>query len=248
MKILLTIEYFGKNYAGWQRQKNALSVQEVLEDKLSETLSTPIKIWGSGRTDSGVHALGQRAHFVYDGTFPIKKLSVAVNSLLPSDIRVLDAVVASDNFHAQYDAKRKTYVYKYYVSRTLRPLKNDTFVQIPYDLNYLDFSKMERACKDLVGEHDFVGFSSSGSGIENTVRTIFSADITMVGEEITLTICGSGFLYNMVRIIAGTLAYIGIGRLPESAISDVLETGIRKKAGKTYPPQGLYLQSVEYDF
>lgn len=247
MKILLTIEYFGKNYAGWQRQKNALSVQEVLEERLSNTLNCPIKLWGSGRTDSGVHALGQRAHFIYDGSFPIKKLPVAVNTMLPEDIRILDAVVVDDNFHAQYDAKKKTYIYKYYVSRTLRPTKNDTYGQIPYDLCYLDFSKMERACKDLIGEHDFVGFSSSGSGIENTVRTIFSADIAMCGEDITLVVCGNGFLYNMVRIIAGTLAYIGIGRLPESAVSDVLKTGIRKKAGKTYPPQGLYLQSVDYD-
>lgn len=246
MKILLTIEYFGKNYAGWQRQKNALSVQEVLEDKLSALLQTPIKIWGSGRTDSGVHALGQKAHFVYDGTFPIGKLSVAINSTLPSDIRVLDAQIVDDAFHAQYDAKRKTYLYKLYVSRTLHPIKNDTSAQIPYDESYLDFDKMQKACIDLIGEHDFKGFASAGSGIENTVRTIYTAKITKVNEDITLEICGSGFLYNMVRIIAGTLVYIGIGRLPQTAIKDVLDSGIRKKAGKTYPPQGLYLFNVEY--
>lgn len=246
MKILLTIEYYGKNYAGWQRQKNAISVQEVLEDKLSIVLQTPIKIWGSGRTDSGVHAYGQKAHLVYDGPFPIAKLSIAVNTMLPNDIRVLDATIVDDDFHAQYSAKRKTYLYKLYVSRILHPIKNDTSAQIPYEISYIDFAKMERACSYLIGEHDFRGFASTGSGIESTVRTIYDAKLTMQGEDITLRICGNGFLYNMVRIIAGTLVYIGIGRLEENAICEVLKTGIRKKAGKTYPPQGLYLESVEY--
>lgn len=245
MRILLTIEYNGKNYAGWQRQKNAVAVQQVLEEKLSLILQTKIILSASGRTDSGVHALGQRAHFDYEGKFPVKKMAYAVNTVLPDDVRVTEAVEVDGDFHAQYSAKRKTYVYKMYVSRTLHPLKNDFFARIPYES--VDFEKMQRACEKLVGTHDFVGFSSTGSGIKTTVRTVYSATLTRDGEDITFEICGNGFLYNMVRIIAGTLAYIGAGLLPESAVSDVLETKNRKKAGKTFPACGLCLKEVKYE-
>lgn len=248
MKILITVEYFGKNYAGWQRQKNALSIQQVLEEKLSLVLQSEIKLWGSGRTDSGVHALGQKAHFIYNGSFPLDRICSAVNTTLPSDIRLLEAKEVDESFHAQYNAKRKTYLYKYYVDRTLHPLKCELAAQIPYDESRFDFSKMQEACAKLIGEHDFRGFSSTGSGIENTVRTIYSAKLIKEGQDITLEICGNGFLYNMVRIIAGTLAFIAVGRLPVSAVEDTLSTKDRKKAGKTYPPQGLYLKYVEYDF
>lgn len=245
MRILLTVEYFGKNYAGWQRQKNATSVQQVLEEKLSLILQSPIVLSASGRTDSGVHALGQKAHFDYEGNFPVEKMAFAVNTTLPEDIRVLSAIKVSDDFHAQYSAKRKTYVYKMYVSRTLHPLKNYHFARIPYDK--VDFEKMERACEDLIGTHDFSGFSSTGSGIKTTVRTIYSATLRKDGEDITLEITGNGFLYNMVRIIAGTLAYIGAGLLPEDSVKTVLDTKNRKLAGKTFPPQGLYLKEVFYE-
>lgn len=245
MRILLTVEYFGKNYAGWQRQKNATSVQQVLEEKLSLILQSSIVLSASGRTDSGVHALGQKAHFDYEGNFPVGKMAFAVNTTLPEDIRVLSAIKVSDDFHAQYSAKRKTYVYKMYVSRTLHPLKNYHFARIPYD--NVDFEKMERACEDLIGTHDFSGFSSTGSGIKTTVRTIYSATLRKDGEDITLEITGNGFLYNMVRIIAGTLAYIGAGLLPEESVKIVLDTKNRKLAGKTFPPQGLYLKEVFYE-
>lgn len=245
MRILLTIEYFGKNYAGWQRQKNAISVQQVLEEKLSVILQSPIVLSASGRTDSGVHALGQKAHFDYDGNFPVEKIAFAVNTTLPEDVRVLSAIKVHDDFHAQYSAKRKTYVYKAYVSRTLHPLKNYHFARIPYD--NVDFEKMKRACNDLLGTHDFSGFSSTGSGIKTTVRTVYSATLTKDGEDITLEITGNGFLYNMVRIIAGTLAYIGAGLLPEDSVKKVLATKNRKLAGKTFPPQGLYLKEVVYE-
>lgn len=245
MRILLTIEYFGKNYAGWQRQKNAISVQQVLEEKLSLILQSPVVLSASGRTDSGVHALGQKAHFDYDGNFPVGKIAFAVNTTLPEDVRVLSAVEVPDDFHAQYSAKRKTYVYKMYVSRTLHPLKNYHFARIPYDK--VNFEKMKKSCEDLIGTHDFAGFSSTGSGIKTTVRTVYSATLIKDGEDVTLEITGNGFLYNMVRIIAGTLAYIGAGLLPEDSIKKVLETKNRKLAGKTFPPQGLYLKDVVYE-
>lgn len=191
-----------------------------------------------------MHALGQKAHFDYDGNFPVKKMAYAINTTLPDDIRILSAEKVNDDFHAQYSAKKKTYVYKMYASRTLHPLKNDLYARIPYDT--VDFEKMKKACTELVGTHDFKGFSSTGSGIKTTVRTLFNATLTQDGEDITLELTGNGFLYNMVRIIAGTLAYIGVGILPESAVRDVLETKDRKKGGKTFPPQGLYLKEVTY--
>lgn len=244
MRILITIEYFGKNYAGWQRQKNALAVQQVLEEKLSLILQSNIILVASGRTDKGVHALGQKAHFDYDGFFPVEKIAYSVNTTLPDDIRVLDAINVPDDFHAQYSAKKKTYLYKAYVSRTLRPNKNLFSTQIPY--KDVDFEKMQIACKDLIGTHDFAAFAATGSHITNNVRTVFDATLKRDGEDIEFEITGNGFLYNMVRIAIGTLAWIGIGKLPVTAIKEMLETGDRTKGGKTLGPQGLYLKSVEY--
>ncbi len=244
MRILITIEYFGKNYAGWQRQKNALAVQQVLEEKLSLVLQSKIVLVASGRTDRGVHALGQKAHFDYDGFFPVEKIAYSVNTTLPDDIRVLDAIQVPDDFHAQYSAKKKTYLYKAYVSRTLHPVKNFLSTQIPY--KDVDFDKMQLACRDLVGTHDFAAFAATGSHITNTVRTVYDAFLTRNGEDIEFEITGNGFLYNMVRIAIGTLFWIGIGKLPETAIKTMLETGDRTKGGKTLGAQGLYLKSVEY--
>lgn len=246
-KILITIEYFGKNFAGWQCQKDVVSVQGVLEEKLSKALNQTIKIYGSGRTDSGVHALGQAAHFFYDGSLPAFKIASAVNCLLPEDIRVINSVeIFDENFHAQYSAKTKTYMYKFYVSRTLSPMRHYTYAQIPCDIERLDFDKMKNAVIKLMGTHDFLGFSSTGSKIQNTVRTIYEADLVKENDEIILTIKGNGFLYNMVRIIAGTLVWIGLGRLEKDAIEKTLATKSRKNAGKTFPAHGLTLVKVEY--
>lgn len=245
MRVLLTIEYYGKNYAGWQRQKNALAVQQVLEEKLSLVLQAKIVLTASGRTDRGVHALRQKAHFDYDGFFPVRKMAYAVNTTLPDDIRVLDAMQVPDDFHAQYSAKKKTYLYKMYVSRTLHPVKNLFSAQIPY--YDVDFDKMQQACADLVGTHDFAAFAATGSHIKTTVRTVYAAELRRNGEDIEFEITGNGFLYNMVRIAVGTLVWIGIGKLPVTAVQEMLETGDRKKGGKTLPPHGLYLKDVFYD-
>jgi tRNA pseudouridine38-40 synthase len=246
-KILLTIEYFGKNYAGWQCQKDAISVQGVVEEKLSKVFSKPIKIYGSGRTDSGVHAFGQRAHFFYEGNLPDTNIASAVNCCLPDDIRIVSSKEIFDaDFHAQYSAKIKTYMYRFYISRTLSPLRNLMSAQIPYDMDRLDYEKMQNAVKNLVGTHNFKGFSSTGSNIKNTIRTIYEATLSKENDEITFIIKGNGFLYNMVRIIAGTLVYIGLGSLPEDAIEQTLTTKLRKNAGKTFPAHGLTLVSVEY--
>lgn len=246
MRILLTIEYFGKNYSGWQRQKNALSVQQILEDRLTEMLRTEIILFGSGRTDAGVHALGQKAHFDYNGTFPVERMAEAANTSLPYDVRIRSAEIVPNDFHARYSAECKTYLYKMYISRVSRPNKDDGFAQIPYSPEKLDFSLMERACRDIAGTHDFRGFSSTGGGTKDAVRTIFDARLERCGEDIFFEISGNGFLYNMVRIIAGTLAYVGLGKLPPDAVKTVLAEKDRKKAGKTFPAKGLYLIDVEY--
>jgi len=245
MRILITIEYYGKNYAGWQRQKNALAVQQVLEERLGLILQSKVVLVASGRTDRGVHALRQKAHFDYDGFFPVQKIAYAVNTTLPDDIRVLDAIEVPNDFHAQYSAKKKTYLYKMYVSKTLHPVKNLLSAQIPY--REVDFEKMQAACQDLVGTHDFAAFAATGSHITNTVRTVYHAELRKNGEDIEFEITGNGFLYNMVRIAVGTLVWIGIGKLPVTAVQEMLETGDRKKGGKTLPPHGLYLKNVFYE-
>ena len=245
MRVLITVEYYGKNYAGWQRQKNALAVQQVLEEKLGLILQTKVVLVASGRTDRGVHALRQKAHFDYEGFFPVKKMAYAVNTTLPDDIRVLEAIEVPSDLHAQYSAKRKTYLYKMYVSRTLHPVKNLLSAQISYD--DVDFDKMQEACKDLIGTHDFAAFAATGSHVKNTVRTVFDASLRREGEDIEFEITGNGFLYNMVRIAVGTLVWICIGKLPVTAVQDMLLTGDRKKGGKTLPPHGLYLKDVFYE-
>ncbi len=243
MRYLITIEYFGKNYAGWQSQKNAVGVADVLNQKLSELFNQKINVDGSGRTDAGVHAIGQMAHFDADPIIPPCRLAMAINTRLPYDIRVKKAIEVAPDFHARFDAKEKTYIYKMYVSRMLSPIRLDTHAQV---IPPIDFGKMQEAAKALVGTHDFIAFSSAARSVETTIRTVKSADITMDGDELVFSITGDGFLYNMVRIIVGTLVFIGKGKLPVSAINDMLKTGDRTLGGKTYSPCGLYLKEVKY--
>ena len=247
-RVLLTIEYKGTRYAGWQRQENALAVQQILEEALEKMLQQKVVLIASGRTDAGVHALGQKAHFDYDGDFPLDKMPLASQSLLPEDIAILKAEEVSPDLHAQYSAKKKTYRYQMYLSRDNHPLLNDTYAPIPYAESYFDFSKVEKAAKDLVGTYDFAGFANKGSQVRSTVRTIYDVKVKKEGMFITFDITGNGFLYNMVRIIAGTLVYIGLGKRGTDAVKKILETQNRNLAGKTFPPQGLFLLDVEYDF
>ncbi len=247
MRVLIEIEYFGKNYAGWQVQKNAETVQNVLNENLTKLLKQEIKVCGSGRTDSGVHAIGQKAHFDYIGNFSIPKIPLAVNSTLPNDIRVKSAKVVDDDFHARFSAKKKTYIYKLYCSNISSPIRENTHTQVRADISKIDMEAMENAMKSLVGTHDFLGFSSTGSQVESTIRTIYSASIKKVGDELIFSITGNGFLYNMVRIIVGTVVTIGLKKLPPNAVSEVIINKNRNLAGKTYPAVGLYLASVDYD-
>lgn len=244
MRYLITIEYFGKNYSGWQFQENALSVQQVIEEKIELLLKEKIKLVASGRTDKGAHALAQKAHFDTDNTFPMKRLPLAVNCTLPEDIRIMKIEKVDEKFHAQYSAKRKTYLYKFYISSILSPTRELTHAQI---IPLLDFEKMKQGAKMLVGTHNFLAFSSTGSHIKKTVRTVNRIDLAMINDEIFMEVEGNGFLYNMVRIIAGTLVYLGKEKLTFEDIAEALVTGDRKKAGKTFPAHALYLKEVSYE-
>lgn len=239
----ITIEYKGTEYAGWQIQKNAVSIQSVIECSLKKIFNKDIKITGSGRTDSGVHALGQVAHFDCDTDIPASRIPHAVNSALPIDIRVKDCEIVSDDFHARYSAKSKTYVYKMYYSQHLSPLKYDFYHCVN---KKPDIDKMVEGSKLFIGEHDFKAFQASNSSVMNTIRTVYSLDIMTIDNEIIIEINGNGFLYNMVRTIAGTLLYVGLGKLTLQDIYDILRDGDRSRVGKTLPANGLCLVKVEY--
>ena len=246
MKILLTVSYDGTAYCGWQRQENGVTVQQVLEYALSKLYARQITILGASRTDAGVHALGQRAVFSLcnnDFKIPLDKLPCAVNSALPDDIAVSCAEEASEDFHPIYCAKAKTYEYRIYNSVFMNPLVRNYYFQIRHKL---DFDAMRQACESFIGEHDFAGFCSVKSKVKTTIRTIHNLSLSRDGDEIIITINGNGFLYNMVRIVVGTLIAVGEGKINQADIPAIIASKRRKSAGKTAPPHGLSLLSVEY--
>lgn len=257
MRYRAVISYYGANYVGWQRQLNGLSVQEVLEKALEKTFGAPTSATASGRTDAGVHALGQVVHFDAETSIPTDKIPFAVNTHLPDDVSMLSCEIAPENFNARFSAKRKTYCYKIYVSKHRLPVLELDHEHITYPL---DLDKIGQAAKIIEGTHDFKCFEASGSVIKNTVRTVYSVDVVtrpfdnttvradgkFFDGELSISVTGNGFLYNMVRIIAGTLVYVGIGKLTPQDVSRILETGDRKAAGKTLGAKGLTLMSVQY--
>ncbi len=331
MRYAAVISYFGERYVGWQRQKNGLSVQEVLERALSKAFGAEISATASGRTDAGVHALAQVVHFDAETSIPVDKIPFAVNACLPSDISMLSCEIAPDNFNARYSAKRKTYCYKLYLSRQPRPMLEPTHERISQPL---DIRAMRLAADEIEGEHDFKCFEAAGSVIKNTIRRVYEikidfkpldsvktvfqsnncpkdlsggnlsisddkyvenlsgktggadcenrdcnsenagAEIDLNGKSENAAICadgkfendgaaedfagsvfdgtleisvtGNGFLYNMVRIIAGTLVYCGLKKLTAADVKKAIESGDRTLAGKTLPAKGLHLVSVVY--
>jgi tRNA pseudouridine38-40 synthase len=243
MRVAIVVEYDGLPYCGWQGQKNGISVQQVLTEAMEKVLHEKVTLHASGRTDRGVHALGQVVHFDTNTCISVEKLPAAFNTYLPNSIAVKSAKEVSPSFHARFAAKQKTYVYKIYNSKIRSPIKQNTHCHIK---NSLDFEKMQEAAELLVGTMDYKCFMASGSFVQNTVRTIYSLTVAKEGDEITLTVTGNGFLYNMVRIIAGTLIYVGCSKITLEGLKRALETGDRKLAGKTLPPHGLYLHSAEY--
>lgn len=243
MKILLKLEYDGAGFGGWQRQKNAESVQGVLEAAIGELVGEKITLVASGRTDAGVHALGQCAHFSMKKEFDAKRLPLAINARLPQTIRVLDAAIVPDEFSARYDVKKKTYLYKLYARKIGSPTRDGRYAHVPYEL---DFESMVRAAKLFVGKHNFKGFCSQGSSAQTFEREIYSLDISRDGDEFFFKITGNGFLYNMVRRIVGALVEVGKGTLDEKDIKLALEDFSHPHITKNMPACGLYLYDVVY--
>ena len=244
MIIKLTISYDGTNYCGWQVQPNGLSVQQVLEDALFAVTGEKIKVTGSGRTDAGVHAKGQVAHFERQKeNIPAEKYAKALNAHLPPDIKVLKSEKAEENFNACKSAKRKTYEYKFYFSETELPLKERYAVHLS---TKPDMAFVEECAKIFVGEHDFKCFCASGSSVKTTVRTIYNINVKETDGEIIFSVTGNGFLYNMVRSLVGTLLDAGYKRIEKEQLIDMLDKKERSLIGKTLPAKGLCLVEVLY--
>lgn len=243
-RILLTIEYDGSAYAGWQRQKNALAIQQVLEEAVSKLQGQKTVLHGSGRTDAGVHALGQCAHFDCICTIPPEKWTFVLNNILPDDIRIRKSREVAADFHARYWACDKTYQYIIYNCQVASAIKRHQTGFVPYPL---DRTAMEQALPSLLGTHDFAAFMATHGGQEDTVRTIYAASLEKRGDTFLFYIRGNGFLRNMVRIIVGTLIDIGRGRLQPNVFTQAYERKDRQLLGDTAPASGLYLQQVRYD-
>ena len=242
-RILLTVEYDGTNYAGWQRQLNGLAVQQVLEDTLQKATKERIVVTGASRTDAGVHALGQAVHFDTESRIPPEKYPFVLNTMLPRDVRVHTGREVPEGFHARFMTCGKRYTYRIVNSRHASAIRRNTHVHVPLPL---DLTPMQEAAKQLLGTHDYAAFQAAGGTAKTTVRTITSAELVRQGDEIILTVEGDAFLYNMVRIIAGTLIEIGLGRRSVNAFSEAYETLDRLSLGVTAPPQGLELTRVYY--
>lgn len=243
MRILIRIAYDGSKYYGWQRQNDFVSVQQKVEEALSALLKQNINIRGSSRTDTGVHAMAQGAVFEADTTIPMDKLPYALNSFLPKDIVVWQAREVSDEFHPQYSVLDKTYEYKIQNAVFRNPMLYNYTDFVRYNL---DIDKMQKACEYFIGEHDFNAFCASGAQSKTTVRTIYSLSVDKQNDIISIKVRGNGFLYNMVRIIVGTLVEVGRGKIQPNEISDIILSCDRAKAGKTMAPNGLTLMEVNY--
>ena len=248
MQILLTISYDGTSYAGWQRQKNAISVQQTIEEAMESLLKQKITLRSASRTDAGVHALGQRASFFVDTLkIPLFKLPSVINGYLPDDIAIINAEIVPESFSPRYDAVKKTYHYKIYNRPAPNPLLSRYSAFVPTSL---DTAAMIKAAPLFVGVHDFKAFMASSPDTKgkevNTVREIFDCSCKNEGNMILITVAGNGFLYNMVRIISGTILYVGLGKIHPDKIPAIIEQKNRQNAGKTMPPQGLTLVGVEY--
>lgn len=243
--IKLTIEYDGKDFNGWQKQPNKLNVQGNIEKAIEVITGEKIDLIASGRTDRGVHSLGQVANFKTNSNLPIDKFPIAINTNLKKSIRILSAEEVDDEFHSRLTCKKKTYRYIINNSKYGTAIYRNLETNIP---TKLDIQKMKQAIKYFEGEHDFKAFKASGTSSKSSVRTIYNAEVKeMPDNRIWIELTGNGFLYNMVRIIAGTLVEVGTGKIKPEDIPNIIKSKEREKAGKTLPPQGLYLVKVEYE-
>ena len=242
--IKLTIEYDGKDFNGWQKQKNKMNIQGEIERAIKNITGEEVDLCASGRTDAGVHSLGQVANFKINSEFPISKMAIAINSQVRNSIRVIKAEEVDLNFHSRYCCKKKTY--RYVINNSI--YGSSIYRNLEYHMPVkLDVDKMKQAVTYFEGEHDFKAFKSSGTSSKNSIRTIYNAKVYQKEDRIFIELTGNGFLYNMVRIIAGTLVDVGLGKVEPNQVQTIIEEKDRTKAGKTLPPHGLYLVKVEYE-
>lgn len=242
-RVKMIVAYEGTNYCGFQIQPNGITIEEVINTKLSELLNEPIKVIGASRTDSGVHAMGNVAVFDCNTKIPGDKISFALNRMLPQDIRIQGSCEVPFDFHPRYCNTRKTYEYKI-VNRTF-PIP--TLRNIAHFVHYsMDVERMKKAASYLVGRHDFKSFATAKPQVTDTVREIYSLTIEETSDMIVIRVTGNGFLYNMVRIIAGTLMEIGAKKLNPDSMLSILEGCDRSLAGPTAPANGLTLVKIEY--
>ena len=244
MRVKMVVAYDGTNYCGWQIQPNGVTIEQKLNEALTDLLQEPIKVTGASRTDAGVHSLGNVCIFDTNTRMPAEKISYALNTRLPEDIVVQDSCQVPESFHPRFSKSRKTYEYRILTQKFRTPTRRlDTHFYY-YDL---DVEAMQRAAAYLVGEHDFKSFASTGGQAETSIRTIYSLDVEKRDSIITIRVKGNGFLYNMVRIIAGTLIKVGAGEILPEEIPAILEAKDRSAAGPTAPAKGLTMIGLEYE-
>lgn len=242
--IMMTIQYDGREYHGWQVQSNAVTVQQVFQDALERVTGARHDIKGCSRTDSGVHALMYALNFRTDCTIPAQKLRCAVEHYLPNDISILECRDVPYDFHARYDCVGKEYIYKIWNSNIRNPFYNGLALHYPYDL---DADMLKECGRDYMGTHDFAAFCSAGSSVKSTVRTVTAFDAERQGDMVVFRVQADGFLYNMVRIMTGTLLDISTGKISAHSIKNIIKSCERQRAGITAPACGLYLNRVFYD-
>lgn len=243
-RIKLEVAYDGSAYCGWQIQPAQPTIEGQLNKALSDLLKEEIKVIGASRTDAGVHSQGNIAVFDTNSNMPADRYCFALNARLPEDIRVVSSCAVANDFHPRHVDSRKTYHYTIFNRRIPDPTQRLYSYHVYYDL---DLALMEEAAKYLIGEHDFKSFCSVKTQVLDTVRTIYQLKVTRDVDKIIISVTGSGFLYNMVRIIAGTLIEVGRGAYPPEHIANMLQGCDRTIAGPTAPPQGLMLMNIQYD-
>ena len=234
-----------KNLIGWQKQPNKLNIQGNIEQAIKNVTGEDVELFASGRTDAGVHAFGQVANFKTESSIPIEKIPIALNTNLKKSIRIIKAEEVDERFHSRLSCKKKTYRYVINNSSCESAIYRNLETYIPMKL---DVSKMKEAAKFFEGEHDFKAFKASGTSSKSSVRTIYKLEVLeKENNRIYIEVTGNGFLYNMVRIISGTLVDVGLGKIKPEEIEDIIESKDRSRAGKTLPAHGLFLLNVEYN-
>ena len=241
--IMLTLQFDGTHYHGWQMQKNALTVQETLSGAVTRITNARPQLVGVSRTDAGVHAKKFVCNFKTESKIPCERIPTALNTYLPKDIVCLAAEDAAEDFNSRFSVKKKCYTYYIFNSELPDAFLCDYSWHFPYEL---DIDRMKRAAAAFLGKHDFIGFAASGFTVKTTVREIYSIDIEKNGDMIGIVVTGDGFLYNMVRIMAGTIAFAGCGKIDPDDMAEIIESKDRTRAGITAPPQGLFLTEVYY--